>query len=207
MSHRLPPPPVRTPSKEPRAHFDWPPTDDLAPYRGELLQRDTEVEDAGIQADQPLAVDVSPATDAMALFPSEAQGRRLPAVPDQPSPTASDSRIAVVGDRLAAEAEYQKLVNRLRVILPEPEPFRAGPACSSQPSTPGDSAQARSPGDDLEHSSTEATSTSAIAVSPSASARDLPASADLADEIAHLQTLIEELTQKIDWRIPTVNPR
>lgn len=179
----------------------------MAQYPGEPLQRDTEVEDAGIQADQPLAVEVSLATDALALFSSEERGPRLPAVPDQPSPAPSDSRLAVVGDRPAAEAEYQKLVNRLRVILPEPEPFRAGPASSPQPSTPGDSAQARSDGDYLEHSRTGATSTSASAVSLSAAARDLPGSADLADEIAHLQTLIEELTQKIEWRIPTGSRR
>ena len=188
--------PARASSKKPRAHFNWPPTDDdLAEYREELLQRSTEVEHAGIQADQQLAVDVSLPTGAIALFPSEAPGSALPAVLDQPSPTSFDSRLALVGDRPAA-----------RVILRQPESLRTRPASSPQPSTSGDSAQARSGGADLEHSRTEATSTSGsgIAVSPSSAAGDLPGSADLADEIAHLQALIEGLTQKIEWRIPTV---
>jgi hypothetical protein len=47
-------------------------------------------------------------------------------------------------------------------------------------------------------------STSGIAVSTSATALDSPGTGDLADEIAHLQALIGELTQQIDWRIPNV---
>ena len=157
-----------TSSTGPRPRFNWPPTDDdLAEYRDELVQRSTDVEDAGIQED-PLAVDVSPGTDAIALFPSEAPPR---------------------------------------TILPQPEQTRTRPALSPRPSTPGDSVQARSGGEELEHCRTEDRSTSATAVSPSAAGRDLPGSADLVDEIAHLQALIEGLTQKIEWRIPTVSRR
>ena len=50
-------------------------------------------------------------------------------------------------------------------------------------------------------------STSGIAVSPSATALDLPGTVDLADEIAHLQALIRGLTQQIEWRIPSVTGR
>ena len=85
--------------------------------------------------------------------------------------------------------------------LPEPEPSR--PASSlAQSSTPGDGALKRSDGEDIEHSRTEVAPTSGIAVSPGAAAFNVPGTGDLADEIAHLQALIDGLTETVERRIP-----
>ena len=148
MSHGSGQRPVPPSSKEPRARFNWPPTeDDFAEFREERPQTRTPVEDAGIRSDDPPAVDASAPMDALAGFPSETPGAALP------------------------------------------------------PPIPGDW-----DGEDLEEGTTAAASTFAIDVSPTADARDVQASADLAVEIAHLQTLIEALTRKIDWRIPGDHP-
>jgi hypothetical protein len=164
----------------------------LAQYNSPLSN--TELEEAATHAGEPFAAEVSLAPDAIGLFPSETHPARRRAVPQEASPTPSDSGLALVGDRPAAQ-----------FTLPEPEPCPL--ASSSASSTPGDPAQTRSDDEDLEHSRIEATSTSGVAVSASASAVDLPGAADLAGEIAHLQALIEGLTQTIEWRSPSVTGR
>ncbi len=177
--------PVRTSSEEPRVRFNWPPTnDELAQYAPE---RDTQFEAAGIQPSEPLEVEVRPATDPLALFPSETRAPRAPAVPQETSQTLCDSGLALVGDRPAA-----------LFPLPEPEPARVGASSPPQSGTPGDGTQTHDNGEDLEHATTEAMSTSGIAVSPSATTLDLRGTGDLADEIAHLQTLIGGLTEQIE---------
>ena len=72
---------------------------------------------------------------------------------------------------------------------------------------PVDGARGASDGGDFEQSWSDATSTSGIAVSPGATVVDPPVRGDLADEIANLQTLIEGLTQELEWRRPSVTGR
>jgi hypothetical protein len=139
---------------------------------------------------------VLPETDALALFPSETPGPRLPAVPQETFQTPSVSGPARVGDRPAALSPP-----------PEPEPFRGASSFPPESSTPGGGAQTRDDGEDLAHARAEPVSTSGIAVSPSATALDLPGPGDLADEVAHLQALIGEFTRPIEWRIPNVSGR
>jgi hypothetical protein len=188
--------PLRTSSEEARVPFNWPPTDEeLAQYSPERPQRDPEIEAARMQPAEPLDVDLAAATDALELFPSETSAPRLPAVPQEPSQTPSDSRlVVVVGDRPAA-------------LFPRLEAFRADSSSPSQSRTPGDGAQTRYFGEDFGHARTEAMPTSGIAVSLSTTALDLPGTGDLADEIAALQALIGGLTQPIQWRVPNVTGR
>jgi hypothetical protein len=160
----------------------------LAQYNSPLSN--TELEEAATHAGEPFAGDVSLAPDAIGLFASETHR----AVPQEASPTPSDSGLALVGDRPRAQC-----------TLPEPESFPL--AASSASSTPGDPPQTRSDDEDLEHARIEVTSTSGVAASASATAVDLAGAADLAGEIAHLQALIEGLTQTIEWRIPSVTGR
>ena len=146
MSHGPGQRPVPPSSKEPRARFNWPPTeDDFAEYREEQPQTGTKVEEAAIQADHPPPADGPPPTDALDLFSSEALGAPF-TVPGEPD---------------------------------------AG---------------------DFEDWEPEASLPSAIDVSPTVDARHVEASTGLAAEIAQLQTLIEALTRKIDWRIPGDHP-
>jgi hypothetical protein len=73
--------------------------------------------------------------------------------------------------------------------------------------TPDDELLRRSDREDLEQSRRAATPTPGIAVSPMTTGLDAPSTGDLADEIAHLQALIEGLAQKVEWRIPDVPGR
>ena len=185
MSHAPAPRPVPPSPKKPCSGLTWPPPDeDLEESPEHRPQTPAEIKDGGMQAVHPLAVEISPETDALTLFLSEGP------VVDPPAPPPSDSSLGVSGARPVA-----------RIVRRRPEALQTSPDCSPPSSSPADSTQARSDGEDREHSGTEPTSTSDIAVSPSA-AGALRGSTDLADEIAHLQTLIEQLTEKIDWRIP-----
>jgi hypothetical protein len=205
MSHRSLTRSVRTPSEEPLARFNWPPTDhELAQCSPEGSQSDTEFEAAGTQPGELFVVDASPATDALNQFPSETDALTLlesetrasqpPEAPQETLQTPSDSGLAMVGDPPAA-------------LFPPPEPFRARSSSPPQSWTPGDGAQTRYEGEDLAHAWSEAVSTSGIAGSPSATALDVPGTGDLAGEIAHLQALIGRLTQQIEWRTPNVTGR
>jgi hypothetical protein len=170
--------------------FSWPPTEDeLAQYGAEGLRPDPEFEETRLEAGEPPALTASPAADTIGLFPSETRPARLAAFPLDASPSPSDSGLGPVGGPPAA-----------LFPLPETEPF---PAASSSPGpwTPVDGAQTPSDAEDFEYSWSEATSISGIAVSPGATAVDLPGTGNFADEIVHLQALIEGLTRKIDWRI------
>jgi hypothetical protein len=119
--------PARSSSKPPRVRFNWPPTEDeLAEYGAEGPQRGPELAEAGLEAGESVAGDVSPATATIDLFPSETSAQPLQALPQDASS------------------------------------------------------------------------------SPVAAAVDSSGTDDFADEIALLQALIEELTQKIEWRIPDV---
>jgi len=197
MSNGPPTRPVRTSSEEPPVRLKWPPTDDdLAQYAQESLRRDTEVEEAGLEAAELLVVDVSPAADTIALFPSETRAPRPAALTPEMSPTPSDSGLVMAGGPPAA-----------LFTLPEPEPILAAPSGLPHSWTPGAEPQTRPDGEDLEPSSAEAAWTSGIAASPTAPAVFAPGTDDFAVEIAHLQALIEGLTQKIEWRIPSVAGR
>src|SRR5687768_17309188 len=132
--------PVRTPSKEPRVRFTWPPTDDeLSQYTQETLRRDPEVEAAGLEAGEPRAVGVSPAPDTIGLFPSETRAARPAALTQETSPTPSDAGLDLAGDPLAA-----------LFTLPEPEPVRAALSGLPHSWTPGAEPQTHSDGEDLE---------------------------------------------------------
>ena len=98
------------------------------------------------------------------------------------------------------------LAERPAAPFPVPEPVLAAVYAPPESQSPGDGAETR---DDSEpaDAGTEAVSTSGIAVSPNASALDSPGPRDLTGEIAHLQALIGELTQPIEWRIPGVGGR
>jgi hypothetical protein len=172
--------------------FNWPPTEDeLSQYGVESLRPDAEIEEAGLEAGESPPVDASPATDTIGLYPSETDAARLGAFPREASPP-SDSGLALLGGPPAA-------LFPLPEQEPEPEPFLA---ISSAPEswTPVDGAQMPPDGEDFEHSWSEATATSGMAVSPPATAVDPPGTGDFAGEIAHLQAMIEGLTQKIEWR-------
>ena len=193
MSHRPPVSPVRSASQESRVRFNWPLTDDeLAqhrPYSPESSERNPEFRAAETQRREPFPVDRSPATDALILFPSEKDAGGLPVIPPATSQAPSGLGLDMRGARTAP-------------LIALPEPLRAA-AAPPQSRTPGDGAQTSDDGWDLPHARTEAVSTCVIAVSPSTNALDLPGPRDLADEVAHLQALIGELTKPIEWRIPT----
>jgi hypothetical protein len=70
----------------------------LAQYGEERPGGDAEVEQPGLEAGEAPAVDVSAATDTIALFPSETRAFPLPALPREVSPGPSDSAIAMAGD-------------------------------------------------------------------------------------------------------------
>jgi hypothetical protein len=127
--------------------------------------------------------------DALSLFPSE-----ISSVPRETSQTPSGSGLDVLGERPAAP-------------FPLSEPLRAAACSPPQSPTRTDGSQTHDDGEGLAHGRTEADSTVGIAVSASATALDLPAPGGLAGEIAHLQALIGELTQPIEWRIPDVSGR
>ena len=171
--------------------FSWPPTEDeLSQYRAEGLRPDTEFEETRLEAAEPRPVDASPAEETIGLFPAEARAARLPAFPQEASLSPSDSELAPVG--LPPAALFP---------VPETDPFPDTSSSAPGSWTPVDGAETPSDDEDLEYSWSEATSTSGIAVSPGATAVDPPATGDFADEIVHLQALIEGLTQKIEWRI------
>jgi hypothetical protein len=148
---------------------------------------------------EPFAMGGSLSTDGLPVFPSEMDALSLfpsevPSVPQETSQTPSGSGLEMLGAQPAA-------------LFALPEPLRAA-ACSPQQSrTPGDGSQTRDDGEDLAHARIEADSTAGIAVSPSATTLDLPGPVGLAGEIAHLQALLGELTQPLEWRIPNVSGR
>ena len=184
--------PARPSSKEPRARFNWPPTDDeLAQYGVEGPPRDPEFTDAGLEAGEPVVGDDSPAPATIGLFPSETWEPQLSALPPEASSPQFDSELA--GDPPAA-----------LFTLPEPEPFRAASLSAPESWTSGDRVLTPSDGEGVEDSRSAAPSASGIALSPGATAVDSPGTDDFAGEIAQLQALIEGLTQKIEWRIPNV---
>jgi hypothetical protein len=201
MSYRPPTRPARIAS-EPRARFNWPLTDDELTqhrqYSRESSERDPEFGAPGSRSGEPFAMDGSLSTDGLTVFPPEMDALSLfpseiPSVPQKTSQTPSGSGLDILGERPAAP-------------FPLPEPLRA--ACSPpQSRTPRDDSQARDDGDDLAHARTETDSTAGIAVSPSSTALHLPGPGGLAGEIAHLQALIGELTQPIEWGIPNVSGR
>jgi hypothetical protein len=187
-------PPTHPPRKsdKPRARFSWPPTEDeLAQYGAESPRPDTEFEEAGREADEPRALDVSPATDLVALFPSETHAAGLPAFRQEASPSSSDAGLADVAVPPAA-----------LFTLPEPEPVRATSSSPLESGIPVHDAPTAFDDECFEHSRSEAASTSGVAVSPGAAAVDPSGARGLADETAHLQALIEGLTQKIEWSLP-----
>jgi hypothetical protein len=202
MSQGPPTRPLPTSSEEPRLRFNWPPSEDeLAQYGAENLRSDSEFEEAGFEAGELPPIDASPATETISQYPSETRAPRLAAFPPDASPP-SDSGLALLGGPPAAlfplpEQEHD----------PEPEPFRATSSSAPESWTPVDGAQTPSDDGDFQHSWSEATSASGIAASPGAAAVDPSGTGGFADEIAHLQALIEGLTHKIEWRIPDVAGR
>lgn len=193
MSQGPPTRPVRKSSEVPRGRFNWPPTEDeLSQYGAENPRPDTELEEAGLEAWEPPPVDASPAPDTIGLYPSETSAARLAAFPREASPP-SDSRLARLDGPSPA-------LLPLPEPEPEPEPFLAASSAAPESWTPVDGAQVPSDDEDFEDSWSEATSTSGMAVSPPETAGDPPGPGDFAGEIAHLQALIEGLTQKIEWR-------
>ncbi len=205
MSHRPPTRPARIASKEPpRVRVNWPLTDDELPrHRRSSPESAERFEAPETQPGGASAVDCSAATDALGLFPSEmdvatlfpseTRAPGLPAGSEETAQTQRGLRLDVLAGRPAAP-------------FPVPEPLLAAVSAPPQSRTPGDGAETR---DDSEpaYAGSEAVSTSGIAVSPSASALDSEGPRDLAGEIAHLQALIGELTQPIEWRIPGVGGR
>jgi hypothetical protein len=185
--------PARTSSKEPRARFNWPPTEDeLAQYGVEGPQTDPEFTEAGFEAGEPVVGDVPPALETVGVFPSETSAPPLPAFPaDALSPPPSSWEFDV--DPPSA-----------LFTLSEPEPFRSASFPPAESWTPGDRAQTLSDGEDSEDFRSDAPPASGIVVSPGATAVDLSGADDFAGEIARVQELIEALTQKIEWRIPNV---
>ena len=184
--------PARTSSKEPRARFNWPPTEDeLAQYGVEGPQRDPEFTEARFEAGEPVVGDVSPAIETVGLFPSETSAPPLPALPPEASSPPSSWEFAV--DPPPA-----------LFTLSEPEPFRGVSFPPPESWTPGDRAQTLSDGEDSEDFRSDASPAAGIVVSPRASAVDSSGTDDFTGEIARLQELIEALTQKIEWRIPNV---
>jgi hypothetical protein len=127
--------------------------------------------------------------DALSLFPSE-----VPSVPQKTSQTPPGSGLDILGERPAAP-------------IPLSEALRAADCSPAQSRTPRDGSQTRDDGEDLAHVRIETDSTARIAVSPSATALDFPGPGGLANEIAHMQALIGELTRPIEWRIPHVSGR
>ena len=170
--------------------FSWPPTEDeLSQYGAEGLRPDTEFEETRLEAAEPRPVDASPAAETIGLFPSEARAVQLPAFPQDALPSPSDSGLAPVDVPPAA-----------LFPLPETDPFPDTSSSSPESWTPVDGAETPSDDEDLEYSWSEATPTAEITVSPGATAVGPPGTGDFADEIVHLQALIEGLTQKIEWR-------
>ena len=197
MSQGPPPRPARKPSEAPRQRFSWPPTEDeLSQYGSENLRPDTLFEEAVLEAGEPPAVDALPAAVTIGLYASETDAALLPDCSQEPAPSPADSELGTVGGPLAT-----------LVPLPETEPFPA--SSSSLPASwmPEDVRETSSDDEDFEYSWSEATSTSGIVVSPGATAVDPPEPGDFAGEIAHLQALIEGLTQKIEWRAHNIGRR
>jgi hypothetical protein len=188
-------PPARIASKEPRTRFNWPPTDDeLAQYGVEAQYGDPELTEAGLDAGEPVAADVSPPTATVGLFPSETCAPERPGLPPEASSPPAYWDFAV--DAPAA-----------LFTLSEPEPFLDAPLSAPASWTPGDQAETPSDSEDSEDFRSDAPPASGMAVSLGATAADSPGTDDFAAEIAQLQALIEALTQKIDWRIPNVAGR
>jgi hypothetical protein len=178
--------------------FNWPLTDDeLAQYRQYSPERSegtTEFRAVDTERREPFAEDGSLVTDALTLFPSEEDAGGLPVIPPATSQAPSGLGLDMRGARTAS-------------LIALPEPLRAAASSPPQSRAPRNGAQTSDGGGDLPHATTEAVSTSVIALSPRANALDLPGPRDLADEVAHLQALIGELTQPIEWRIPNVSGR
>ena len=96
-----------------------------------------------------------------------------------------------------------------------PPPIDASPATDTIGLFPSEKRAARLPGLPREASPSPSDpglalpggppSTPGIVVSPAAF--DPPGTGDFADEIAHLQALIDGLTRKIDWRFPNAAGR
>ena len=184
--------PARTSSKAPRARLNWPPTDDeLAQYGVEGPRTHPEFTEAELEVGEPVMADVSPAPVTVRLFPSETCAPELSALPPEAASPPFDSELA--GDPPAALFTQREL-----------EPFRTPSFSAPKSWAPGDWVQTPSDGEESGDFGCDAPSASRIAVSPRAAAVGSPGTDDLADEIAQLQALIEELTQKIEWRIPHV---
>lgn len=197
MSQGPPLRPARTSSEEPRQRFSWPPTEDeLSQYASESQRPETTFEEAVLEADEPPAVDALPAAVTIGLYASETDAARFPAFPQEASPSPAESELAPVGGPLAT-------------LFPLPETDRFPATSSSSPAswTPVEGVETPSDDEDFEYSWSEATSTSEIVVSPGATAVDPPEPGDFAGEIAHLQALIEGLTQKIEWRVHSAGRR
>ena len=191
MSQGPPLRPARKSSEEPRQRFSWPPTEDeLSQYGSENVPPDTTFEEAVRDAGESPAVEALPAPVTIGMYASETDAVRLPAFPQEASPSPADSDLALVVEPPAA-----------LFPLPETEPFPADASPPPASWTPVDKAETPSDVEDFEYAWSEATSVSGIVVSPGAIAVDPPEARDFAGEIAHLQALIEGLTQKIEWRV------
>jgi hypothetical protein len=177
--------------------FNGPPTDDeLAQrrqYGPQSSEGNTELRAADTERREPFAADGSLAMDALALFPSEKDAGGLTAIPPAMSLPPSGPGLGMRGARTAP-------------LISPPEPLWAASSPPQSP-TPGDGGQTSDDGGDLPHAKTEVVSTSVVALSPRANALHLPGPRDLVEEVAHLQALIGELTEPIEWRIPNVSGR
>jgi hypothetical protein len=168
----------------------------LSQYASEDLRPDATFEEAVLEPIEPAAVEALPAAVTIALYASETDGARLPAFPQEASPSAPESEPAPVGGSLAT-----------LFPLPETEPFAATSSSAPVSWTSQGAAETPSDDEDLEYSWSGAASPSGIVVSPGATAVDPPEPGDFAGEIAHLQALIEGLTQKIEWRVHNAGRR
>lgn len=193
MSYAPPKRSVPVSPKKPHSDFSWPPTDE------QLAHNFDESAFEGMNptmAEPPTGADPSTALvapeepflvpdESLWQVPNPAIGReqQVPPMPPDPEPAAARDREAAIFESLDAELSESPFLE------PRYEAFD---------SRPGEEGSTLSDGEDASHSGNEHSTTSEVAMAERESALDTTSVGDWAGEIAHLQALIEGLTQKLD---------
>ena len=160
----------------------------MAQYRIGTLESETAFNEKGVKTAEPLV--------AAASLPPRATAAVPPEMPAQvPSPAIARDSLPMPADPGPATARAREAAMFDRA---EPSPLASSePQCAAPDCPPGDGGPTRSDAEDPNPSGIE----DSTIVAQSDTALDGTSAGERAAEIAHLQALIDGLTQKVEWRI------